>query len=134
MILKLWFFQNVCQSCFLGKFVPKSGFLQIDWNLRGTLLLYTHYGFNIYFFKILFIHIFWANLVPKPEVLQIDWNLVQGYIAICLFWYSILMFIFSKCLSFIFFEQIWPQSLKFSKLTEIWYRRTLLHAYYDFNV
>ena len=47
---------------------------------------------------------------------------------------SILMFIFSKFLSFIFFGQIWSQNLKFSKLTEIWYRGTLLYAYYDFNV
>ena len=34
----------------------------------------------------------------------------------------------------IFFWQIWCQNLKFSKSTEIWYRDTLLHADYDFNV
>ena len=47
---------------------------------------------------------------------------------------SNLIFTFSKFLSFIFFGQIWSQNLKFSKLTEIWYRGTLLYAYYDFNV
>ena len=47
---------------------------------------------------------------------------------------SILIFIFSKFLSFLFFGQIWSQNLKFSKLIEIWYRCTLLSAYYDFNV
>ena len=33
-----------------------------------------------------------------------------------------------------FWGQIWPQKLKFSKLTEICYRGTSLYAYYDFNV
>ena len=47
---------------------------------------------------------------------------------------SILKFIFSKLLLFIFFGQIWSQSLKFSKLTDTGYWRTLLHAYHDFNV
>ena len=47
---------------------------------------------------------------------------------------SILMFIFSKFLSFIFFEQIWTQNLKFSELTEIWYRGTFLYVYFDLNV
>ena len=47
---------------------------------------------------------------------------------------SILMFIFSKFLSFIFWGQIWFQNLKFSKLPQICYRDTLLYNYYDFNV
>ena len=34
----------------------------------------------------------------------------------------------------IFWGEIWLQNLKFSKLTEIWYRGTLLYAYDDFNV
>ena len=33
-----------------------------------------------------------------------------------------------------FFGQIWSQNLKFSKLTEIWYRGTLSSADYDFDV
>ena len=45
----------------------------------------------------------------------------------------ILILIFSKFLSLIYFRQIWSQSLKFSKLIEIWYSHTLLHAYYDFK-
>ena len=31
------------------------------------------------------------------------------------------------------FEQIWSQKLKFSKLTKIWYRGTLLHPHVEFN-
>ena len=47
---------------------------------------------------------------------------------------TILTFIFSKFLSFIFLGLSWSQNLNFSKLTEICYRVTLLYAYYDFNV
>ena len=46
---------------------------------------------------------------------------------------SNLMFISPKFLSLTFFGQIWSQNLKLSKLIEIWYRVTLLYAYYDFN-
>ena len=35
---------------------------------------------------------------------------------------SILMFIFSKFFSFMFFREIWSQNLKFFRLNEIWYR------------
>ena len=52
----------------------------------------------------------------------------------CYILISSLMGFFSKLLSFIFFEQIWSQNLNFTKLTEIWFRGTLLHAYYNFNV
>ena len=31
------------------------------------------------------------------------------------------------------FGHIWSQSLTFSKLTDIWYWRTLLHAYHEFQ-
>ena len=47
---------------------------------------------------------------------------------------TVLIFIFSKFFSFIFFRQIWSQNLKFCKLTKIWYRGRLLYAYLDFNV
>ena len=47
---------------------------------------------------------------------------------------TVLMFIFSKNFSFIFFWQIWSQNLKFFKLTEIWYLGILLYAYFDFDV
>ena len=46
----------------------------------------------------------------------------------------ILIFIFSKFLSFMYFLQMRSQTMKFSKLTEIWYRGILLYVYYDFNV
>ena len=47
---------------------------------------------------------------------------------------TILMFIFSKFLTFIYFGLIWSQNLKFSKLTEIWDKRTFLYACYNVNV
>ena len=34
----------------------------------------------------------------------------------------------------VFLGQIWSQKLKFSKLTKIWYRGTLLYPYFKFNV
>ena len=34
----------------------------------------------------------------------------------------------------VFIGQIWFQELKLSKLTEIWYRHTLLHPYFEFQV
>ena len=47
----------------------------------------------------------------------------------CYMLIMILIFIFSKFFSVIFFGQILSQNLKFSKLTEIWYRGTLLCTY-----
>ena len=52
----------------------------------------------------------------------------------CYWLVTILTFIFRNSVHWYFFEQIWYQNLKFSKLTKIWYWGTLLHAYYDFNV
>ena len=52
----------------------------------------------------------------------------------CCMLITILMFIFSKFLSFIYFGLIWSQNLKFSKLTEIWDKRTFLYACYKGNV
>ena len=52
----------------------------------------------------------------------------------CYIFISNLVFFNSSNFSHIFLGQIWSQNLKFSKLTEIWYRDTLLCAYYDFNV
>ena len=54
---------------------------------------------------------------------------VRCYILI-----AILTFIFSNFFPFIFFGKIWSQNLKLFILTEISYRRTLVYAYYDFNV
>ena len=34
----------------------------------------------------------------------------------------------------VFYGEIWSQKLKFSKLTEIWYRQTLLYPCFEFNV
>ena len=47
---------------------------------------------------------------------------------------TILMFIFPKFLSFMFYGQIWSHNLDFFKLTEISQRGTLIYAYYSFNV
>ena len=46
----------------------------------------------------------------------------------------ILMFMFSNFLSVIYFWKDLVSKFKFSKFTEISYRVTLLHAYYDFSV
>ena len=73
---------------------------------------------------------FWVSLVPKTEFFQTARNLVQGYIAISLFEIWCLFFQFFCH----FFGQIWSQNPKFSKLTEIRYKDTLLYAYYNFNV
>ena len=52
----------------------------------------------------------------------------------CYMLITALMFIFSKKISFTFLGQIWSKNLKFYKLTEICCKRTLLYAYYNFNV
>ena len=47
---------------------------------------------------------------------------------------AILMFIFAKFLSPMFFGQIWSHNLDFFKFTKISLRGTLLHAHCSFNV
>ena len=71
------------------------------------------------------------NLVLKSEVLQINLNLIQRYIAISRFWIQCLFF--QKNFHAHFFGQIWSPIVMFSKLLEIWYRGTLLYAYYNSN-
>ena len=83
---------------------------------RGRLL-YTYFDFN----------------VCKSEVLQINWNLVATRVHFYML-ITILMFIFSKFFSFIFFVLIWSQNLKAFKLIEIWYIGRLLYAFFDFIV
>ena len=72
---------------------------------------------------------FLENLVLKPEVLQINLNLIQRYIAISKFWIQCLFF--QKHFHAHFLGQIWSPIVTFSKLLEIWYRGTLLYAYYN---
>ena len=62
---------------------------------RGALL-HAYYNFNVYFVKDFVIHTFWDNLFPKSEVLQIVQRYIIYYTLI-----SILIFIFSKVVSFI---------------------------------
>ena len=83
------------------------------------------------FFQILFIHISFAGKFA-PKILSSSNWLKSCKGVHCFILITILMFIFPKCL--IFFALSWSQNLKFSKLTAIWYRDTLLHTYYDFNV
>ena len=47
---------------------------------------------------------------------------------------TILILIFSKFFSFMFFGQIWSQNLKFFQLTKNWYRGRVLYAYFNFDV
>ena len=119
----IYFFKILFIHIFLGAFGA------YIWN--SSNLLRFHKGVHCYMLitilsKFLLFIFFWANLVPKSEVLQINRNL-NCYILM------ILMFIFSKFFSFIFcFGHTWSQNLEFSKLTEIWWRDTLLYAYYNF--
>ena len=57
--------------------------------------------------------------------------MVHEYITICLlrFWR---LFLQNVCHLY-FCGLIWSENLKFSKLTEIWYRDILLYTYYDFT-
>ena len=94
---------------------------------------YAYYSFNVYFFKNYF-HSYFLGKFDLKVWSSSNW-LKFGTEAVidCYMLISILMFIFSKFLSFIFFRQIWSQNLKFSKETDIWYSGTLLHAYHNFN-
>ena len=117
----------------MGKFCPKNwgppNWLKFGIGIHCYILIMI---LTLFFAKSLLFILFWADLAAKSEEIKIDWNFVKGYIAISLL--QFLMFIFSKFLSFIFFGLIWSQNFKFSRLTEIWCRGTLLYAYYDFNV
>ena len=74
-----------------------------------------------------------VDFISESEVVQINWNLVATGVH-CYMLIAILMFIFSKIFSSIFFGLIWSQNLKFFILTEIWYRDSLPYTYFDFNV
>ena len=71
--------------------------------------------------------VFWGKFGPK------NWSssnwLKFGIGVNCYILMSNLKFVFK-----IFVIHIWSQNLKSSKLSEIWYRGTLLYAYYNFNV
>ena len=77
------------------------------------------------------------NLVPQTFSKMVpsspNW-LKYGTGVHCYIFISNLMLIFQNICHSYFFGQIWSQNLKFSKLNEILYRDTLLHAYYDFHV
>ena len=80
-------------------------------------LLYPHFEFNIYFSKSFVIHIFLGKFGPKilssPNQPKFGTG-VHSYMLI-----TILMFIFPKFLSLMFFGQIWSHNMDFFKLTEI---------------
>ena len=96
---------------------------------RGRLP-YAYFDFNVYFFKILFIHSFREKLVPKSEVLQIDWNLVDYHILI-----SIVMFIFSKFLWFIFsLGKFGPTKSDVRQIKWNLVQGYIVYAYFDFNI
>ena len=110
------------------------GFLKLIEILWSGTLLYACYSFNVYVFKILFIQFFSYFLSKFGPQIWHSSDLLKFVTEVdCYMLTSILMFIFSKLLLFILFGQIWSQNLNFYKSTQIWYKRPLLYAYYDFN-
>ena len=95
-------------------------------------LLHVYCDFNVYFPKNFVTHAFLAKFGSIVWISS-NWLKFHGGVH-CYKPITILKFIFSKFSSDTFFGQIWSQHLKFSKLTEISYRGTLRHAYYNFNV
>ena len=78
----------------------------------------------------------WNYLKPSEttqKLLKTTWNQSHYSIFLLTISYSQIAFVLILHPK-VFFGQIWSQKLKFSKLTEIWYRGTLLYTYYDFNV
>ena len=102
----------------------KLRFSKLTQNWYRDTLLYPYFEFNVYFSKIFDTHIFLGKFDPK--IWSSSNSLKIGIEVDCCMLITVLMFILSKFLSFIFFGQIWSQNLKFSKLTEICYRGTLL--------
>ena len=83
-------------------------------------LVYAYFDFIFYFFKFFVIHIRSGKFAPK------NWSSSNSLKC------RILMFIFSRWVSFIFLGQIWFRNLKFFKFIEIWYIGRLVYAYFDF--
>ena len=127
------FFQNFCYSHFFGQIWSqnlKFAKLTEIW-YRGTLL-YAYYDFDVYFSKICVTHVF---LIKFGSIIWISSNWSKFRRGLHFYMLNtVLMFIFSRFFSFIFFGQIWSQNQKFFKLTKIWYRGRSLYAYFDFNV
>ena len=113
------YFSKIFDTHFFGQIWSQNlKLIKFSKNWYRSRLLHAYYSFNVYSFKIFVFHLFWTNLVPKSEVLKINWNLLQGYIAIYML-ITILMFIFAKSLSLMYFCQIWSHNLDLFKLTEI---------------
>ena len=77
------------------------------------------------------------NQLKLPETSwnhpETTWN--QPYCSIFLLKISYSQVRFALILhAIVFLGQIWSHKLKFSKLTEMWYRHTLLCPYFEFNV
>ena len=129
----MFIFPKLCHSNFFwANLVPKSELLQINWNLVQVYIATNLLRFQSLFFQT-FCHS--CSLGKFGPIIWISSNWlkfrrgVHYYMLI-----TVLMFIFSKLFSFVFFGEIWYQNLKFFKLTEIWYRGRLLYAYFDFDV
>ena len=136
--LYLWLKINYSQGAFVLIRWPKVIFRQIwaqklkffklteIWYKRAWL--YPYFEFNVYFFQSSFQEKFGPKLWSPP-----NWLKFCGWVH-CYMLFTILMFIFSKFCNSYNFGQIWSPNLMFSKLTEIWYKSTLLCADYGFDV
>ena len=111
--------QNFCHSYFFGEIWSQNlKFSKLTEIRDKHTFLYACYNVNVYFPKIFVTHIFFGKSGP------IIWSPIK-WLKFCIGvncympTITILIFIFSKFLSVIFFGQIWSQNLMFSKLTEI---------------
>ena len=99
MLIMIWIFSKFFVIYIFGGIFGPIIVLQNDWNIVIGTLLYAYYNFNVYFFKSFVIHIildkFGLKIWSLPNSLKFGAG-VHYHILI-----TILMFIYSKVLSFI---------------------------------
>ena len=71
-------------------------------------LPYTHFSFNVYFFKILFTHIFGENLIPKSEVFRLIEIWYRGRLSYAYFDFNV--YVFKILFTHIFGTNLVPKS------------------------
>ena len=116
-----------------GKFRPtKPDVVQINWVLVQEYIVTWLLQFIFLCFQIFCLSWFFSRF---GLIIRISSNWLKFRRGVDLYMLvSNSIFIFSKFLSFIFLWKICSENLKFSKLTKIKYRCTLLYVYYEFYV
>ena len=95
-------------------------------------LLFPHFISNLMFIFQKFCHSRFLGKVG-PEIWSSLNQLKFGTGVYCYMPIKILMFVFAKFLSLIFFGKLWSNNMNFFKLTKISLRGALLYTYYSFN-